>query len=63
MPATSKIKQDGGKLRIWNVLIVKWWSFKFSTKFEKKSVVFTFERDISSYIFQNIIQKKTNSNT
>ena len=58
MPATSKIKQGGGKLRIWNALIVKWWSFKISTKFEKNLLCFTFERDISSYIFQNIIQKK-----
>ena len=32
---TRKRLQGSGKFTIWKVLIVKWWSFQFSTKFEK----------------------------
>ena len=59
VPATHKRQQGSGKFNIWKVLKVNWRSFQFSTKFEKKSIVFTSERDISCYIFQNV----TNTNT
>ena len=58
MPARSKREQSSGKFRIWKNLIVKWPSFQFSTKFEKKSVMSTSQRDISCYIFQNISHTK-----
>ena len=36
MVLTTRQRQQGsGKFRIWKVLIVKWQSFQFSTKFEK----------------------------
>ena len=55
VPTTRKGQQCSDKFSIWNVLIVKWQSCQFSTKFEKDlSVVFTSERDISCYIFQNL---------
>ena len=56
--ATSKRQQSSGKFRIWKVLIVKWPSFQFSAKFEKKIVMSASERDISCYIFQNISRTK-----
>ena len=58
VPASRKRQQGSDKFRTWKVLIVKWRSFQFSTKFAKKSVVFTSERDISCYIFQNISRSK-----
>ena len=58
VPATGKRQQGSGKFRIWKVLIVKRRSFQFSTKFEKKYVVFTSEKDISCNIFQNISHTK-----
>ena len=57
MPATSKIKQGGGKLRIWNILIVKWWSFKFSAKFEKNLLCLHL-KEISPRIFSKTLFKK-----
>ena len=58
VPTTSKRQQGSGKFRIWKVLIVKRRSFQFSTKFDKKYVVFTSEKDISCNIFQNISRAK-----
>ena len=58
VPFTGKRQQSSGKFRIWKVLIVKRRSFQFSTKFEKKYVVFTSEKDISCNIFQNISRTK-----
>ena len=58
VPTTSKRQQGSGKFRIWKVLIVKRRSFQFSTKFDKKYVVFRSEKDISCNIFQNISRTK-----
>ena len=57
VPPTRKKQQGSGKFRICKVLIVMAVLSIFN-KIWKKSVVFTSERDISCYIFENIGRTK-----
>ena len=50
VPAIRKRKQGSGKLRVWKVLVVKWRSLQFSSKF-KKYILCLHLKEISPDIF------------
>ena len=54
VPTTRKRQQGSGKFRIWKFLIVKWWSFQFSAKFEKNLSCLHL-KDISPATFKTLV--------
>ena len=51
---TRKRQQGSGKFRIWKVLMVKWRSFQFSTKFEK-NLSRLYLKEISPALFKTLV--------
>ena len=62
VPTTRKRQQGSFKFRICKVLIVKWRSFQFSTRFEKNMSRLHL-KEISPAIFSKTLIVQTNTNT